>query len=188
MKKSKTEDQIVELIKIRQLELLTEATKGAIKAMENPPKTFAKSMKFAGQSLGIMLRVAQLQRAKNIIKPKLEIPKPEPVKGTPINHITESILMNNGNTIELDLKSGKCSHIPYGKIKGVGYEKLHIKNPINELLTPDYLMTLHPDLTLDAAYSLLEYCQKNTIKHKICYGNGSIMYQLWKNTLDNREK
>ena len=38
--------------------------------MENPPKSFNDSIALAGLSLGYMMRISQLQRALEIIKPK----------------------------------------------------------------------------------------------------------------------
>jgi len=41
----------------------------------NTPKTFLKSIAFAGKTLGIAMRVSQLQRSIEIIKPKPEYAK-----------------------------------------------------------------------------------------------------------------
>lgn len=50
----------------------------------------------------------------------------------------------------------------------------------NGFLTVTYLRLLHPELTEEQAMSLLKYCKENTIRHKECYGDGSIMLPKWK--------
>jgi hypothetical protein len=50
----------------------------------------------------------------------------------------------------------------------------------DELLTINYLMKKHPELSHSEATNLLHFCQKKTISHIGCYGEGSIMLPLWK--------
>lgn len=50
----------------------------------------------------------------------------------------------------------------------------------NGLLTINYLMEKHPELSNSEAANLLHFCQKNTIRYIECYGDGNIMIPLWK--------
>ena len=50
-----------------------------------------------------------------------------------------------------------------------------------KLLSVNYLMQLHPELSKIQASDLLEYCKINTIYRKDCYGDGNIMFPKWKN-------
>ena len=56
------------------------------------------------------------------------------------------------------------------------YLKVKFDNP---LITEEYLMTIHPDLTFLQAGSLIEFCNGYRIRYKECYGDGSIMYPKW---------
>jgi hypothetical protein len=51
------------------------------------------------------------------------------------------------------------------------------------LLTVDYVMRKHPELNEEQAKSLVQFSVKHTIRMKECYGDGSIMYPLWKESL-----
>lgn len=60
--------------------------------------------------------------------------------------------------------------------------ELLIYSPEDEaLLSVDYLMHLHPEITEAEARSLLEFARQHTIYHKSCYGNGGVIYETWKN-------
>lgn len=48
------------------------------------------------------------------------------------------------------------------------------------LLVPTTLMRIHPELTYDEAASLMEFAKSKTITHDECYGDGSIIYPMWK--------
>lgn len=54
----------------------------------------------------------------------------------------------------------------------------------DELLTINYLMKKHPELSHSEATNLLHFCQKKTISHIGCYGEGSIMLPLWKEHIE----
>jgi len=57
------------------------------------------------------------------------------------------------------------------------------------VITPRYLSELHPELTRDEVDSLYVFCWDNRIRHVDCYGSGSIMYSLWKESkLKNMNK
>lgn len=43
-----------------------------------------------------------------------------------------------------------------------------------------HLMNIHKGLTFDEATSLKEFAKSKTIKYKECYGDGRIIYPLWK--------
>jgi len=63
-----------------------------------------------------------------------------------------------------------------------------IKAP-SEAITPRYLNELHPELTRYEAHLLYVFCWDNGIRHVDCYGSGSIMYKLWKESkLKNMNK
>ena len=47
-------------------------------------------------------------------------------------------------------------------------------------LLPTTLMRLHPELTYSEAESLMEFAKSKTITHEECYGDGSIIYPMWK--------
>ena len=55
----------------------------------------------------------------------------------------------------------------------------------DKLLTVEYLMKWH-ELDESKAKSLLEFCDKHTIKHESCYGDGSIMFPKWLETQSNK--
>jgi hypothetical protein len=58
-----------------------------------------------------------------------------------------------------------------------------------ELLSVHYLMHLHPELSYSEAKHLYIFCWDNSIRHVECYGSGSIMYSLWKESkLKNMNK
>jgi len=63
-------------------------------------------------------------------------------------------------------------------------EKIKKYKQDNGILTTDYLMSIHPSLSINEAKSLLDFCNKNTIYHVQCYGEGSIMLPLWKEYID----
>lgn len=57
---------------------------------------------------------------------------------------------------------------------------MDLENGTNpDLLTVDYLMVLHPNLTEEGAESLLEFANECTIRHKECYGDGSKIFPRW---------
>jgi hypothetical protein len=132
MKTNKTEDQIVSLIKLRQLELATESLKIATKPF---PKSTRKAMERVGLILGLTFRVAQLQRAINIIRLK---PQPEAVKGAIIPKLDyETLITATGKEIKVPISEmPKCTHNPYTKVKGYAcggkIEKPFIKNPLDK--------------------------------------------------------
>lgn len=45
----------------------------------------------------------------------------------------------------------------------------------SDLLTQEYLAGCHPFLTPDQVRELLAFCNRETIRHVSCYGDGSIM-------------
>ena len=49
----------------------------------------------------------------------------------------------------------------------------------NALLSVPYLMDKHPEINRKQAENLLMFCKEHTIRHKECYGDGSIMYTKW---------
>lgn len=50
----------------------------------------------------------------------------------------------------------------------------------DQKLTVSYLLDLHPELTYELAVDLLNFSIKETISLKGCYGDGRIIYPLWK--------
>jgi hypothetical protein len=59
-------------------------------------------------------------------------------------------------------------------------ERRIVRDESNDNIDINYLISKHPELTVYSASDLLEYCHKNTIYRKMCYGDGSIMYPKWK--------
>lgn len=55
-----------------------------------------------------------------------------------------------------------------------------INKDYEPFINVEYLMNLHPELTKEDAESLKEFSNSKTIEYKECYGDGSIMYPLWK--------
>lgn len=55
----------------------------------------------------------------------------------------------------------------------------------DKLLTVEYLMKWH-ELDESKAKSLLEFCDKHTIRHESCYGDGSIMFPKWLETQSDK--
>ena len=51
---------------------------------------------------------------------------------------------------------------------------------LNDLITVDYLLRVHPEITTIEAMSLLVFSKSKTIKLQGCYGDGSIIFPLWK--------
>lgn len=49
-----------------------------------------------------------------------------------------------------------------------------------DLITETFLLESHPELSPEEAANLREFLVDNTITHKECYGDGSIMYPKWK--------
>lgn len=49
----------------------------------------------------------------------------------------------------------------------------------DSLLSIKYLKFLHPELNNKKLKSLLTFCRQHTISHKECYGDGSIMFLMW---------
>lgn len=47
-------------------------------------------------------------------------------------------------------------------------------------LSIEFLMNLHPDITKNEAVDLMEFAKSRTITLKECYGDGSIIYPIWK--------
>lgn len=47
-------------------------------------------------------------------------------------------------------------------------------------LTVPFLIRKHPELDAEEADSYLQFCRSQTIYHKVCYGDGSIMWPAWK--------
>jgi len=47
------------------------------------------------------------------------------------------------------------------------------------ILSVNYLMELHPELSHYDAFTLMIFSFDHTIVHKECYGDGSIMFPLW---------
>lgn len=59
---------------------------------------------------------------------------------------------------------------------------------LEDELSIHYLMKRHPSLTSREADDLLIFCKENTITLKECYGDGSIMYPKWKESIAEKEK
>ena len=47
-------------------------------------------------------------------------------------------------------------------------------------LLPAKLMQIHPELNYSEAVNLMEFAKSKTITHEECYGDGSIIYPMWK--------
>lgn len=47
------------------------------------------------------------------------------------------------------------------------------------MVTAEWLMEKHPELTPEEAEEYRLFCKANTIVFKGCYGDGSIMWPLW---------
>jgi hypothetical protein len=54
---------------------------------------------------------------------------------------------------------------------------------VEYFLTVSYLKELHQELTLTECQLLLDFCKENTIQYRSCYGNGSIMFPKWVESL-----
>jgi hypothetical protein len=55
------------------------------------------------------------------------------------------------------------------------------EQPNNDsLITVEFLLKLHPELSPEEALDLKEFSNSCTIRYKECYGNGSIIYPKWK--------
>lgn len=54
-----------------------------------------------------------------------------------------------------------------------------------KLLSVEFLMQTHPELSSQEASSLLQFCKDSTINLKGCYGDGGIMYPKWKNKMSS---
>ena len=48
------------------------------------------------------------------------------------------------------------------------------------LITAEWLCDKHPELSIEKAGNLKNFCESKTILHKDCYGDGEIMYTKWK--------
>lgn len=88
-----------------------------------------------------------------------------------LNELIQGSLLTDKNVFE---KSNEIIDIL------IYYKLLNEKFNNDEISIP-FLMSLH-NLNIYDAKDLLDYCHKNTIKHKICYGNGSIMFNKWINS------
>ena len=51
---------------------------------------------------------------------------------------------------------------------------------ITNSLSPFTLMRIHPELTYNEAEDLMKFAKSKTITHEECYGDGSIIYPMWK--------
>ena len=47
------------------------------------------------------------------------------------------------------------------------------------LVDVEYLMEVHPELSIQEAQELFTFLFDSTIRFKTCYGNGEIMYPRW---------
>lgn len=50
----------------------------------------------------------------------------------------------------------------------------------SDLITTEFLCTLHPELSLAGATLLKEFAIRNTVTRRGCYGNGNIIYPKWR--------
>ena len=57
---------------------------------------------------------------------------------------------------------------------------IHYKESDTDQISERYLMMIHPELSEAEASSLLKFCHDKTIRHKVCYGDGEIMFPMWK--------
>lgn len=48
-----------------------------------------------------------------------------------------------------------------------------------DIINPEYLMIMH-DLSLKEATDLMAFSLSKTIKYRECYGDGSIIFPMWK--------
>ena len=53
---------------------------------------------------------------------------------------------------------------------------------VSGILLPTKLMQIHPELNYSEAESLMEFAKSKTIRHEECYGDGSIIYPMWKDS------
>lgn len=58
-------------------------------------------------------------------------------------------------------------------------EAIKVVKEMDELLSVNYLMQVHPNLSEEGANSLLEFAKSHTIRYKECYGDGSIIFPMW---------
>lgn len=67
------------------------------------------------------------------------------------------------------------------KAAAIDIQKLmDIENGIDsDILTIEHLGLIHPELSEEGCYGLLEFAKSKTITFKSCYGNGSIIYPMW---------
>jgi len=61
--------------------------------------------------------------------------------------------------------------------------KVIIKERNPDELTTKYLISVHPELNKVQAALLLKFSKENTIDLKSCYGDGSIIYPKWKESI-----
>jgi len=47
------------------------------------------------------------------------------------------------------------------------------------VITTDFLKEKHPHLPDKSIKSLMKYCKISDIKYQSCYGDGSIIYKKW---------
>jgi len=60
------------------------------------------------------------------------------------------------------------------------FKKIPVPITTQLYISAEYLQGLHPELSIEGAESLNQYARGKTITHRECYGDGSIMYPLWK--------
>lgn len=90
----------------------------------------------------------------------------------------------HGNTVEYWKQNAEENYLttPISVLKYITvleewYDR-HFEN--DQMLSARYLMVVHPEINNDQAERLLIFCKERTISHKECYGDGSIMYPMWK--------
>ncbi len=79
------------------------------------------------------------------------------------------------------LESGEINNVIVDCSGDITVIKVSKVNPnlLDEFLSVEYLIKKHPTLSHELAENLLEFCKINTIRYKVCYGDGSIMFPKW---------
>ncbi len=99
--------------------------------------------------------------------------------------------MSKKELISKYVKKFYAQHLPEEMVQEIVEEFLeevkdfHSRRSTNKdtLLSITHLLILHPLLVPVEAARLLRFCKKHTINYESCYGDGSIMYPKWKESL-----
>ncbi len=83
------------------------------------------------------------------------------------------------NRMEIALKPKMIEEV--GEVTQELFDKVLQGN--DKLITIEFLMEKHPELLPHEAKDLLQFANNHTIYHQYCYGDGQIMYPMYKEYL-----